>query len=387
MVVPTNPKQGEKFRLADWRTAWLKDAFGPGVKEAALSIARRNGKSFLIAVVLLAHLCGPMRRPNWRAAVVSLTGKLATELREAVRQIADASGLAGQIEVRTSPVPGYILGRDGSRVDILAADKSSGHAIGIDLGVCDETGLLENAQLYNSLLSATGGRDGRVFSISIRGDSEIFERIRERRESEAVHWTEYCGEPDVDLQDDAALDAAIKAANPGIADGIKSLAHVRTLAERAKVHPTSQDAMDFRAQGSHDVRAAQRAIMDGKVRTADLLTLRSAIRESEIRRDRAGNPALEKSRQRGRINNVPSPNTGQLEFRSLSKMRSNVSQSLRSQSANFARQIELLPNALVLAVPYRASAWITTLPTNTSTACPKWRPICCGSSSPAGWTN
>ena len=42
--------------------------------------------------------------------------------------------------------------------------------------------------------------------------------------------------------------------------------------------------------------------MDGKVRTADLLTLRSAIRESEIRRDPAGNPALEKSRQRGRTN-------------------------------------------------------------------------------------
>ena len=68
MVVPTNPKQGDSFRLADWRTAWLQDAFGQGVKEAALSIARRNGKFFLIAVVLLAHLCGPMRRPNWRAA-------------------------------------------------------------------------------------------------------------------------------------------------------------------------------------------------------------------------------------------------------------------------------------------------------------------------------
>ena len=458
LVVPTPPRQGHPFRLADWQVSFLKDAFKPGVKEAALSIARRNGKSFLIAVVLLAHLCGPMRRPNWRAAVVSLTGKLATELREAVRQIAEASGLADQIEVRTSPVPGYILGQEGTRVDILAADKSSGHAIGIDLGVCDETGLLENGQLYNSLLSATGGRDGRVFSISIRGDSEIFERIRERKDSPAVHWAEYCGEADVDLQDDAALEAAIEAANPGIADGIKSLVHVRTLAERAKVHPTSQDAMDFRAQelnapgasvretlvslaeweavlvdelpertglcylgidlggsvsmgavvaywpecgrlecwcafpalpslqargradgvgkryeamhrrgelktfgrttlsvpsflefvdgelgdsairragadryrsaelqeamhkarlswrmdwrgtgahkfahGSHDVRAAQRAIMDKRIRTNDLLTLRSAIRESEIRRDGAGNPALEKSRQRGRI--------------------------------------------------------------------------------------
>ena len=55
------------------------------------------------------------------------------------------------------------------------------------------------------------------------------------------------------------------------------------------------------AQGSQDVRAAQRAIMDKRVKSLDLLTLRSAIRESELRGEGAGNPALEKSRQRGRI--------------------------------------------------------------------------------------
>ena len=78
LVVPTPPRQGEKFRLADWQVSFLKDAFGPSVKEAALSIARRNGKSFLIAVVLLAHLCGPMRRANWRAAVSPPTSQAVT---------------------------------------------------------------------------------------------------------------------------------------------------------------------------------------------------------------------------------------------------------------------------------------------------------------------
>ncbi len=117
-----------------------------------------------------------------------------------------------------------MLGRQGTRVDILAADRSSGHAIGIDLGVCDKTGLLENGQLYNSLLSAAGGRDGRVFSISIRGDSEIFERIRERRESPALHWTEYCAEPDVDLQDDAALAAAIRLMHLAAQQEVRELA-------------------------------------------------------------------------------------------------------------------------------------------------------------------
>ena len=46
---------GHPFRLADWQVSFLKDAFKPGFKKAALSIARRNGKSFLIAVVVYLH--------------------------------------------------------------------------------------------------------------------------------------------------------------------------------------------------------------------------------------------------------------------------------------------------------------------------------------------
>ena len=47
---------------------------------ARRTAARRNAKSFLIAVVLLAHLCGSMRGANWMVAVVSLTGRWATSV-------------------------------------------------------------------------------------------------------------------------------------------------------------------------------------------------------------------------------------------------------------------------------------------------------------------
>ena len=55
------------------------------------------------------------------------------------------------------------------------------------------------------------------------------------------------------------------------------------------------------ADGSHDVRAAQRLILSGKLKTRESLALRSAVANSSIRYDPAGNPALEKARQRGRI--------------------------------------------------------------------------------------
>ena len=64
--------------------------------------------------------------------------------------------------------------------------------------------------------------------------------------------------------------------------------------------------MDWRAQGagqqgSEDIRAFQRAVEGGTLRPGESLLLKSAIGESILRYDSNGNPALNKGRQRGRI--------------------------------------------------------------------------------------
>ena len=59
-----------------------------------------------------------------------------------------------------------------------------------------------------------------------------------------------------------------------------------------------------RADGSHDVRAAQRVVLSRKLRTLQSLLLESAIKESVIRRDGAGNPALDKARKNARIDSL-----------------------------------------------------------------------------------
>ena len=56
-----------------------------------------------------------------------------------------------------------------------------------------------------------------------------------------------------------------------------------------------------RADGSHDVRAAQRMIISGKLKSKPSLVMRKAISDSAIRYDEAGNPALLKCGERGRI--------------------------------------------------------------------------------------
>lgn len=234
--VPTGPLASKPFVVPDWQRSFLEGAFSPGTFEAGLSVARKNGKSGLIAAWLLACLDGPLVKPSWRAVVVSLTGALAKELLDAMQATARVSGLTG-VEIYRTPIPGRCVGRHGTRVDFLAADKATGHAIGCDLAVVDEAGLLPEANraLWNAVMSSTSGRNGRLLAISIRGDGPMFGELAERADDPSVYWVEYAASEDAAYDDRSAWFAA----NPGLADGIKSVDYMERTSRRAMSHPTN----------------------------------------------------------------------------------------------------------------------------------------------------
>ena len=228
LVVPTGPLTSKPFRLDGWQIEWLRGAFSEGIREAGLSVARKNGKTGLIAGAML--YCLHNLGPNWRAAVCSLTGRLAAELKIQMQQMVVASELEG-ITFRQTPQPGLVLGPNSNQVDFLAADRATGHAIGCDLIVIDEAGLLqENARgLWDAMLSSVSGRDGKLFCISIRGDGEMFAEMGDREGDSAVYWKEYAAKLEDRLDDPAAW----RAANPGLESGIKSVVYMQDMSRRA----------------------------------------------------------------------------------------------------------------------------------------------------------
>ena len=238
LKVPTGPLTGSPFTIRTWQSRFLRGALAPGVREAGLSVARKNGKSGLIAATILAYLGGPLNRNEWRGAVVSLTEALSLELREQIAGIVLASGLEG-LDLQRK----VIRGHRGSRVDFLAADRATGHALGLDLAVLDEAGLMveRDRPLWNAMLTSTSGRDGRLVAISIRGESPMFNELAERSDDPAVFWREYRA-PDTAALDDPK---AWEAANPGLRDGIKSRKYMTDMARRAMLVPADQSS--FRA--------------------------------------------------------------------------------------------------------------------------------------------
>ena len=234
LLIPSGPLAGKPFRIPKWEGDFIYDIFNPDIQEAGLSVARKNGKSGLIAALALCHMAGPLNRYDWRSAVVSLNGKLAVELREAIVSTQEYSGIVG-IRRYKSPLPGRIEGCRKSRMDFLAADRASGHGVGADLAIVDEAGLLEerNRPLWNAMMSCISGRDGTFVAISIQGDGPMFEEIRVRKEDEDVAWHEYSA----DINDDPMDPATWRKGNPGIADGIKSERYMEKTARRAQTAP------------------------------------------------------------------------------------------------------------------------------------------------------
>ena len=250
--VPDGILAGKPFRLDEWQVRFLRDALAPGTREAGLSVARKNGKSGLVASLLLSFLVGPLHHPGWRGVVASVTGELAKELRHQVQAISETVTTPLPLDIRVSPTPGRVYGPNRSRLDFLSADKSTGHALGANLVVIDEAGLLEESKraLWSALYSCISGRNGRVVCISIQADGPMFREIRERsKELSTSRWHEYTpSDPRCRVDDRRAWQQA----NPGLATGIKSLEYMVDMAAKAAATPADQAF--FRA---HDLNLPQ----------------------------------------------------------------------------------------------------------------------------------
>ena len=65
-LIPEGAQVGQPIKLMKFQRKFILDVFDNphGTSRAYLSVARKNGKSALIAAILLAHLVGPEARQN-----------------------------------------------------------------------------------------------------------------------------------------------------------------------------------------------------------------------------------------------------------------------------------------------------------------------------------
>ena len=224
---------GEPMEVPAYALQFLRDATAAGVRESLLTMARKNAKSAIVAVLLLGFLAGPLRRPGWRAGVVSVNKAKAAELMRQMREIAEASDLEGLTFYR-SPAPGRVEGTTGT-LDVLSSDSHAGAASGYDLAVVDELGLLgeKDRELLSGLKSSTSARDGQFMAISIVGNGLYVGEMLERRNDPSVVVHAYIPPADADPLDPATWAIG----NPGLGT-VKSASYMQDRARLVANNPT-----------------------------------------------------------------------------------------------------------------------------------------------------
>lgn len=249
LIIPSGVGQGSPFRLREWQKSFIRDVYAPrtrkgrrAVRRAILSIARKNGKSALIAALVLAHLVGPEAITNgeiYSAAndreQAGVCYRLAAQM---VRADPELSSILRCVD-STKTIAYYA---NGSFYRALSSESGTKHGLNPSLVIFDELAQAKSRDLYDVLDTAMGARIEPLF-ITISTQSNDPEHILSKLIDDGLNADDprtvchlYA------VPDDAPdiFDSAIwKKANPALGD-FRDLGDFRALAEKAQRMPAEE---------------------------------------------------------------------------------------------------------------------------------------------------
>ncbi|MBR0879124.1 phage terminase large subunit-like protein [Bradyrhizobium barranii subsp. barranii] len=214
LTVPSGSGQGKPFKLDLWQKQFIRDIYEPhiganrAVRRAILSVARKNGKTALIACIALAHLVGPEAIINGEIYSAANDRDQASIVFKFAKQIVDLEPeLRAQIEVIPSTKT-MIARRTGSVYRAVSAEAGTKHGYLPSVVIYDELAQAKNRDLYDVLDTAFGARDEPLF-IVISTQSNDPEHILSKLIDDGLSGSDpsivchlYAAKEDCDLDDE-----------------------------------------------------------------------------------------------------------------------------------------------------------------------------------------
>jgi phage terminase large subunit-like protein len=179
--VPEGSKVGSPIVLAEFQKQFIRDIYDnkAGTRRAYLSIARKNGKTALIAGILLAHICGPEARLNSQI----ISGAMSRD--QAALVFALASKMISldprlQAVCKTIPSGKRIIGLSKNvEFKALAADGTTAHGLSPVLAILDEVGQIRGStsEFIEAITTSQGAHEEPLLiaiSTSAPSDADMF---------------------------------------------------------------------------------------------------------------------------------------------------------------------------------------------------------------------
>lgn len=246
-LIPEGKLVSKPFKLMPFQRKFILDIYDnpKGTSRAYLSVGRKNGKSALIAAILLAHIVGPEARQNSQIVSgarsrdqASLVFKLAEKM---VRLSAELSNI-----VRIVPSQKSLIGLPMNvEYKAISAEAGTAHGLSPVLAILDEVGqvrgptdafieAIETAQGAHDdplliAISTQAATDGDLFSIWLDDAKNAKDR---RIVSHVYSAPEKCEIMDRD---------AWQAANPALGE-FRSLTDVEDFAKQAERLPAKENS-------------------------------------------------------------------------------------------------------------------------------------------------
>lgn len=241
--VPEGDLIGKQLKLADWQQDFIRAIYDnpSGTRRAFLSIARKNGKTGLIACLLLAHICGTEAKLNTRIVSGAMSKEQAAE-------VFNYASKAIQLSPELSKVTRIV--HSGKRIiglarnveyQAISAEGRTAHGKSPALAILDEVGQVRgpSSEFVDAIVTAQGAyEDAMLFAISTQApnDNDLFsiwlDDASKSQDARIVSHV-YSAPTDCDLLDSKAW----KAANPALGQ-FRSLKDMQEQAERAARMPS-----------------------------------------------------------------------------------------------------------------------------------------------------
>jgi phage terminase large subunit-like protein len=163
LIVPSGRGAGKPFVLQKWQRDFIEDIYEPTlpdgrrvVRRAILSMARKNGKTALIAAIALAHLIGPEAIPNGEIYSAANDRDQASIIFKFARQIVEADAeLRGKIEIINSTKT-MLVRSLGAIYRAISSEAGTKHGYMPSLVIYDELAQAKNRDLYDVLDTSFG---------------------------------------------------------------------------------------------------------------------------------------------------------------------------------------------------------------------------------------
>lgn len=249
LTVPSGEGQGGKFKLREWQKKFIRAIYEPHgtngrrlVRRAILSIARKNGKTALIAALVLAHLIGPEAIQNGEIYSAANDREQAAQVFKVAAQIVRADPELSELLKVVDSTKHIACFSNGSFYKAMSAEAGTKHGLNPTFVIFDELAQAKNRELYDVLDTSMGARAEPLFVV-ISTQSNDPEHILSKLIDDGLH----ANDPRIvchlyEVPDDCKdiFDPRVwKKANPALGD-FRSLEDLKAIADKAKRSPAEE---------------------------------------------------------------------------------------------------------------------------------------------------